>query len=146
MKTPFFSVVLSVVRKDLRAELRTRELVNSMVLFALLSILIFSFALELDRNARRESISGVLWVTVAPIALLSFMYQNDGWVQFGFRFSLDYLMLPGLLLAIGGRPMTRTMRALILVGVAVNLFGAITFGRAWQFYHEGFFPISPGEL
>jgi heme exporter protein B len=70
MKTPFFSVVLSIVRKDLRAELRTRELVNSMVLFALLSILIFSFALELDRNARRESISGVLWVTVVFASML----------------------------------------------------------------------------
>ena len=86
-----------------------------------------------------------LWVTVAPIAILSLLYQNDGWVQFGFRFSIDYLFMLVMLLAIGGRPMTKTMKVVILIGVGVNLFGALTFGRAWQFYHEGFFPIGPGE-
>jgi hypothetical protein len=87
-----------------------------------------------------------LWITVAPIALLSFLYQNDGWVQFGFRFSIDYLFFLVMLLAVGDRPMTRTMKMLIIVGIGVNLFGALTFNRAWQYYHEGFFPISPGEL
>jgi heme exporter protein B len=70
MKTPFFRVVYGIVLKDLLAEFRSRELVSSMVLFALLSILIFSFALELDRVARLESISGVLWVTVAFASIL----------------------------------------------------------------------------
>src|SRR5689334_10779131 len=70
MKTPFLQAVLSIVRKDLRMELRSRELVSSMGLFALLSILIFSFALELDRIARFEAISGVLWVTVVFASIL----------------------------------------------------------------------------
>ncbi|MBZ0282282.1 MAG: heme exporter protein CcmB [Anaerolineae bacterium] len=70
MKTPFLKTVLSIVRKDLRAELRSRELLSSMALFALLSILIFSFALELDRVARQEAISGVLWVTVVFASIL----------------------------------------------------------------------------
>ncbi|MEO8607297.1 MAG: heme exporter protein CcmB [Chloroflexota bacterium] len=70
MKTPFLQAVLSIVRKDLRMELRSRELVSSMALFALLSILIFSFALELDRIARLEAISGVLWVTVVFASIL----------------------------------------------------------------------------
>jgi len=39
-----------------------------------------------------------------------------------------------MLLAIGGRPLTRASRALIIAGIVVNLFGAITFNRAWQFY------------
>ncbi|MCB9455404.1 MAG: heme exporter protein CcmB [Anaerolineaceae bacterium] len=70
MKTPFFKAVLSIVRKDLRTELRSRELISSMGLFALLSILVFSFALELDRIARQEAISGVLWVTVVFASFL----------------------------------------------------------------------------
>lgn len=70
MKTPFLKAVFSIVRKDLQIELRSRELVSSMGLFALLSILIFSFALELDRNARREVISGVLWVTIVFASVL----------------------------------------------------------------------------
>ena len=55
---------MAIIRKDFQAELRSRELIGSMGLFALLSVLIFSFALELDRIARTESISGVLWVTI----------------------------------------------------------------------------------
>jgi heme exporter protein B len=64
MKTPFLRTVMAVVQKDLRAELRSRELISSMALFALLSILIFSFALELDRVARESAIIGVVWVNV----------------------------------------------------------------------------------
>jgi heme exporter protein B len=70
MNTPFIQAVLAILRKDLRTELRSRELVSSMGLFALLSILIFSFALELDRLARQEAISGVLWVTVVFASIL----------------------------------------------------------------------------
>lgn len=70
MKTPFLKAVVAIVIKDLRAEFRSRELVNSMTLFALLSILIFSFGLELDRLAREEVISGVLWVTVIFASIL----------------------------------------------------------------------------
>jgi len=70
MKTPFFRVVLAIIRKDLQAELRSRELVATMLLFALLSVLAFSFALELDRLAREEAVSGVLWVTVVFASIL----------------------------------------------------------------------------
>jgi hypothetical protein len=88
----------------------------------------------------------VLWVIVAPIALMGLLYQNDGWVQFGYRFSNDFAIGFIMLLAVGGRPITRTWKALILAGVAVNLFGAITFGRMTQLYFDGFFAISPNEL
>jgi hypothetical protein len=94
----------------------------------------------------KSSLHAALWLVVAPIAILGLMYQNDGWVQFGYRFSNDFALALILLLAIGGRPLTRTWKALILVGVAVNLFGAVTFGRMWQFYFDGFFPISANEL
>lgn len=70
MKTPFLPTVIAIVRKDLRAELRSRELVTSMGLFAILAILIFSFALELDRLAREEAVAGVLWVTVVFASVL----------------------------------------------------------------------------
>jgi heme exporter protein B len=70
MTTAFFNVVFSILRKDLRAELRSRELVNTMALFTLLSILIFSFALELDRQARQEVIAGVVWVTLVFASIL----------------------------------------------------------------------------
>ena len=55
----------AVIWKDLAAELRSRELLSSMLVFALLVILIFNFALELDAKTRSTVTSGVLWVTFA---------------------------------------------------------------------------------
>jgi hypothetical protein len=85
----------------------------------------------------RGPLHGPLWLCVAAVALPSLVYQNSGWVQFGYRFSLDYLVLLIALLAVGGRPLTRMARALIIAGIVVNLFGAVTFDRAWQFYRIG---------
>jgi heme exporter protein B len=51
------------VRKDLAAEWRSRELFTSMLVFSLLVILIFNFALELDPKTRTNVTAGVLWVT-----------------------------------------------------------------------------------
>jgi heme exporter protein B len=70
MKTPLLRTIFTIVRKDLRAELRSKELISSMFLFALLSILIFSFALELERTAREEAITGVLWVTIVFASII----------------------------------------------------------------------------
>jgi len=75
-----------------------------------------------------------LWITVACVAVWSLVYQNTGWVQFGYRFLLDYVVLLVVILALGGRPIGPWTRTLILLGILVNLFGAITFNRAWQFY------------
>lgn len=59
----YLRAVWAVVWKDLAAELRSRELLGAMLVFALLVVLIFNFALELDRSAREAATSGVLWVT-----------------------------------------------------------------------------------
>jgi heme exporter protein B len=64
MRTPFFKSTLAILFKDLRAELRSRELISAMGLFALLSIFAFSFALELDRTILRSAATGILWVTI----------------------------------------------------------------------------------
>lgn len=64
-RTPYIKSVITVAQKDLRAEFRAREMVSSMLLFAAMSILIFSFALELDRQAQENTVGGVLWVTIA---------------------------------------------------------------------------------
>jgi heme exporter protein B len=53
----------AIVRKDLAAEWRSRELFTSMLIFSLLVILIFNFALELDPKTRANVTAGVLWVT-----------------------------------------------------------------------------------
>jgi len=85
----------------------------------------------------KPALHRTLWLTVAAVALPSLLYQNSGWVQFGYRFSLDYMVLLVMLLAIGGRPLDRIAKALIVIGVAINLFGAVTFDRDWKYYRVG---------
>jgi heme exporter protein B len=57
--------IAAIVWKDLAAELRSRELVSAMLVFSLLVIFIFNFALELDVKTRTTITAGVLWVTFA---------------------------------------------------------------------------------
>lgn len=61
----FMSALWAVVWKDIRSEWRSRELLTAMLVFALLVILIFNFALELQAGVRATVTSGVLWVTFA---------------------------------------------------------------------------------
>lgn len=82
----------------------------------------------------KPAIHRTLWITVACVAVPSLFYQNSGWFQFGYRFSLDYTVFLVMLLAVGMRPLTRLAKSLIVVGILINLFGAITFDRQWQFY------------
>lgn len=88
----FLRVVGAIVWKDLATELRSRELLSAMVVFALLVILTFNFALELDRSpaARERTGAGVLWVATVFTGTLglnrSLAMEKD-------RGSLDGLLL-----------------------------------------------------
>lgn len=59
----FLNKVLAIVWKDVVAELRTREMLSSMLVFALLVIVIFSFSFELRVENIVQVAPGVLWVT-----------------------------------------------------------------------------------
>ncbi|MCG2769109.1 MAG: heme exporter protein CcmB [Anaerolineae bacterium] len=55
--------VLAIVQKDVAVELRTKEILSSMFIFALQVIVIFSFAFEMRIANVRQVTPGVLWVT-----------------------------------------------------------------------------------
>lgn len=59
----YLRAVGAVIWKDFRMEWRNRESLSAMLVFALLVILIFNFALELDLKARASLSAGVLWTT-----------------------------------------------------------------------------------
>jgi len=56
---------MAIVQKDLLAEFRSFELISAMLVFSLLVIIIFNFALELDIKTRQSVTAGVLWTTFA---------------------------------------------------------------------------------
>ncbi len=75
-----------------------------------------------------------LAAAVVPVLLLDLAYQNSGWLQFGYRFALDYLPALFVLLALGRRRFGPVFGIAMVFAIAVNLFGAITFDRAMQYY------------
>jgi heme exporter protein B len=50
------------MKKDIRSELRTKEMVTSMFIFALLVLLVFNFTLPLDSESTLAFGPGILWV------------------------------------------------------------------------------------
>ncbi len=71
-----------------------------------------------------------LWLTVLCVALPTLLYQNTGWLQFGYRFSNDYAVFLFALLAVGGYRWGRLFQAAAVAAVLINAFGAWTFGRS----------------
>ncbi|HEX3851488.1 MAG TPA: hypothetical protein VHW01_11010, partial [Polyangiaceae bacterium] len=78
---------------------------------------------------RRNVPHRALWITVACVALPTLLYQNTGWLQFGYRFSTDYSVFLFALLAIGGYRFGRAFQLAAVAAVVINGFGAWTFGR-----------------
>ncbi len=79
----------------------------------------------------------VLSLCAAGIAFMDLLYQNTGWMQFGYRFSNDYALLLFVLLALGDRRFGTLFWSAAAFSVAVNAFGAMTFDRGpyKKFYH-----------
>jgi heme exporter protein B len=134
--TSFFKSMWAVVWKDLRAESRGLQLISAMLIFSLLVILIFNFALELDARERANVTSGVLWVT--------FVYAGTLGLNRSMAVEKDRGCLDGLLLA----PVDRSS---IYFGKVIGnlLFMFIVEGIVLVFYaifYNNFGVFQPGLL
>jgi heme exporter protein B len=63
---------LSIAGKDLAIELRTKESLNAAVAFAVVILLLFSFAFDPDASVTREIGGGLLWLVFAFAGALVF--------------------------------------------------------------------------
>ena len=79
----------------------------------------------------RRKLSALEWVllgTSLVIALPSLLYYNDGWVQFGQRFALDWIALALAACALAARRAPAWLVAVLAaVGLAVNTWGTLWF-------------------
>jgi len=76
--------------------------------------------------------SGLFWaaaLTALCVAAPSLLYQNSGWIQFGYRFSNDFAPFLIVLLAVGGRRLSAPFWVAGALAVVVNAFGALSFQR-----------------
>jgi heme exporter protein B len=67
----YWRKVWAVARKDLLIELRSRDVLSSAVVFTLLVLLIFNFAIDLTGDVVRAVAPGVLWVTFIFAGMLT---------------------------------------------------------------------------
>jgi heme exporter protein B len=61
----FVRQTLTVTLKDLRSELRTKEALNASLSFAIVILLLISFAFDPDSELIREMAGGLLWIVFA---------------------------------------------------------------------------------
>jgi len=66
----FLRVVWAIMRKDLAVEWRSRQILTSMLVFSMLVVMIFHFALDLSPALQQEAAAGVVWLTFTFAATL----------------------------------------------------------------------------
>ena len=68
----YFQVIAAIVKKDILMEVRTKQVINAALLFAVLFVVVFSFTMEIGSNMEQKLSGGIFWVSVAFAGILSF--------------------------------------------------------------------------
>jgi hypothetical protein len=93
-----------------------------MGLFFTSPALLYVFRARLD-----EKLVKACWLGILTVLIPILTYYGIGYVQFGYRYALDFMPFLALLAARGfPLPMTNRARALVAISVLVNIWGAIT--------------------
>lgn len=72
----------------------------------------------------KDKLQRNLFIGASFIAFTDFLHYMQGWVQFGYRFMMDFLPFLLLILAIKFRP-NKKYSALLILSIIVNIWGAI---------------------
>jgi heme exporter protein B len=89
-RSPFFPTIWALVRRDLLAEYRSREVLGGGIVFALLTLVVFNFAIDLQPDTAEDVAPGILWIGFAFAGMLSFGRSFAGERERG---TLDGLLL-----------------------------------------------------
>ncbi|MGB9731999.1 MULTISPECIES: heme exporter protein CcmB [Calditerrivibrio] len=60
----YFKTVYHIIEKDLLLELKSKEVINSMLIFALLVVVVFSFIFEPGAEYKNDLAAGILWMSI----------------------------------------------------------------------------------
>jgi hypothetical protein len=79
------------------------------------------------RHLRIDRVTYGATIAVVAIAIVNLMHFSQGWVQFGYRFSNDFVPFALILVALGASRLGRLWPLVLLVGlsIVVNLWGTI---------------------
>src|SRR6266700_3894655 len=71
-------VLLATLAKDLRLEWRSKDSINSMLFFALLVVVVFSFAFNPTADESRQIAGGLIWIALLFAAVMAL---NQTWAR-----------------------------------------------------------------
>ena len=71
-RSPLLGTVRALVWRDLLAEYRSRDVLGGGIVFALLTLVIFNFAIDLRLETAEEVAPGILWIGYAFAGMLAF--------------------------------------------------------------------------
>ncbi len=99
------------------------------------AVLLLAFA------GRRDPLVYGAWAAIGLVLVPLLLYYNTGWRQFGYRFSLDFVVPIVVLLSVAlGRRAGWWARGAILAGIGINLWGVIWWYTDWLAV-----PLAPAE-
>ena len=126
---PLLRQALAVARKDLALELRTKESLNAAAAFAIVILLLFSFAFDPGSDMLREISGGLLWIVFAFAGALVF---NRGFARELPNECLDALLSSPLSAAalLLGKAMASFVLLLFVELISIFVFG-IFYNVAW---------------
>lgn len=77
----FWKAVAAIIWKDIRAELRTKDILSSVFVFALLAVIVFNFAFDLRVPSMKMVVPGIIWVAISFAGTLglnrAFVIEQD---------------------------------------------------------------------
>jgi heme exporter protein B len=71
-RSPFLLTVRTLIWRDLLAEYRSKEVLGGGIVFALLTLVIFNFAIDLRVETAEEVAPGILWLGFSFAGMLAF--------------------------------------------------------------------------
>lgn len=74
----FFAITRATLTKDIRLEWRSKDAINAMLFFALLVVVIFSFAFDPTAEESRRIAGGLIWVAFLFAAVVAL---NQTWAR-----------------------------------------------------------------
>lgn len=68
--TKYLRTVFTIFEKDLLLEVKSKEVINSMLIFSLLTVIVFSFIFEPGAEYKSDLVGGILWMAITFSGIL----------------------------------------------------------------------------
>ncbi|MBC7196803.1 MAG: heme exporter protein CcmB, partial [Deferribacterales bacterium] len=66
----YFKTIYHIFEKDILLELKSIEVINSMLIFSLLTVIVFSFIFEPGAEYKIDLVGGILWMAIVFAGIL----------------------------------------------------------------------------